>query len=72
LLIAAEHLFSEVGSPYRQYARDLLSDIVNVPPCAIAQAEALTCRLKDKSLDEIVEWALADAPGANDLEANGV
>jgi tetratricopeptide (TPR) repeat protein len=57
---AAQCLFNKIGSPYEQYSRDLLMRLsAQLNGEGTLQLEADGERLKERSLSDVVHWALA-------------
>ncbi len=57
--IAAEHLFDETGSPYKSYVARLCSEAAENLGDAAPDRQALRQSLRDKSLDDLITWALS-------------
>lgn len=58
LFSAAVHLFNRMGSPYEKYASDCLQRAGSSLNLS-TEPNSLRQQLKDKSLDDLVNWALA-------------
>ena len=61
LFAAAESLFDKVGSPYQPHAASSLQNVAARLNSDVASMIALRQMVQDKSLDELVTWALAYA-----------
>ncbi len=60
LLAAAEHLFDEVGSPYKSFAREFCARIAADLGYASTALDALQRNLRQKPLDDLLAWALPE------------
>jgi tetratricopeptide (TPR) repeat protein len=60
LLAAAEHLFDEVGSPYKSFAREFCARTAADLGYTSAALDALQRNLRAKSLDDLLTWALPE------------
>jgi predicted ATPase/class 3 adenylate cyclase len=60
LFSAADHLFYEVGSPYREYAMDAKQRVAENDGLSREQEEALITDLKSKDLKTLSKWAMQE------------
>jgi predicted ATPase/class 3 adenylate cyclase len=60
LLAVAERLFDEVGSPHKAFARELGARVAADLSYAPSALDALQNNLRNKSLDELLAWALPE------------
>ena len=70
LYAAGQHLFEQVGSPYRDYTLGLFQKVAERLSRSQAQQESLLLSLKDRPMDDLVAWARGTPSGDSQKHPN--